>query len=158
MFSFNNVLIVKPPNAFILLQPSVFRIALIGTRPFLAVLLAALLVECGENVLVSIPAFDKVSLIHLAIVSFEAGLKGLTWVMNSDFISPRFFEVMCKYCFKVVTGQILVFSIYFGNFDSPLWNWRFEVFSKSPILIMRQVSSIVIFLMSINDSISRARC
>ena len=76
-------------------------------------------------------------------------------MMNSDFISPRFFEVMCKYCFKVVTGQILVFSIYFGNFSSPLQNLRFEVFSKSPILIMRQVSSIVIFLMSINNSISR---
>ena len=78
IFSFNNVLIVKPPNAFVLLQPSVFRIVFIETGRFLAVLLAALLMECGENILVSIPAFDKVSLIHLAIVSFEAGLKGLT--------------------------------------------------------------------------------
>ena len=67
-------------------QPPVLGTVSIGT--FFAALLEADLVECGVNIVISMPASCSIDFIHLARVSLEAGLYGFDVVMNEQVMLP----------------------------------------------------------------------
>ena len=65
------------------LQLPCFKMTLIGMPDARALLVEADLVLWGLKMLVSIPKFLKISLTHLAMMSFEAHLCGLPYVNKS---------------------------------------------------------------------------
>ena len=78
-------------------QPPVLSTVSIGT--FVAALLVEVdLVECGVNIVISMPASCSTDFIHLARVSLEAGIYGFDIVMNKQVMLPLSDLVISHLC------------------------------------------------------------
>ena len=96
-------------NVRMLHQPPVLSTISIGTF-VVALLVEADLVECGVNIVISMPASYSTDFIHLARASLKAGLYGFDDLMNKQVMLPLSDLATSMYCLNSFTGQTFAFS------------------------------------------------